>query len=92
MFYAARLPALAILTTLWALSVAMSRAAMGRHYVGDVLAGLLLGLVTNATLGKVCICPCAVQLCTSFVHMSVVGTSTPQANHQAALVKGVVGG
>ena len=69
MFYAARLPALAILTTLWALSVAMSRAAMGRHYVGDVLAGLLLGLVTNATIGKVCICPCssAVQLCISLV-------------------------
>lgn len=53
MFYSNNLPALAILTTVWALTVAGSRAAMGRHYVGDVLAGLLLGLVTTATLGKV---------------------------------------
>ena len=37
----------------WALLVAASRAAMGRHYVGDVTAGLLLGLGTTATVFKV---------------------------------------
>ena len=43
----------AVGVAVWALAVAASRAAMGRHYVGDVVAGLLLGLVTTATVFKV---------------------------------------
>ncbi len=34
---------LAVLFGLWALATAASRVAMGRHYVGDVLTGWLLG-------------------------------------------------
>lgn len=34
---------------LWALVTALSRAAMGRHYLGDVLAGLAVG-VLNLTI------------------------------------------
>jgi membrane-associated phospholipid phosphatase len=48
---------LALLFGLWALATAASRVAMGRHYVGDVLTGWLIGfaefravqLVTGAT-------------------------------------------
>lgn len=45
--------ALAAGAVLWAVVVAVSRAAMGRHYLGDVTAGLLLGLVTAATVTRV---------------------------------------
>lgn len=32
---------------------ALSRALMGRHYLGDVVAGLLVGFVTTAIVTKV---------------------------------------
>lgn len=34
----------------WAVTVAISRAIMGRHYLGDVIAGLLLGFASAALL------------------------------------------
>ena len=37
----------------WALTVAMSRCLMGRHYLSDVIAGLLVGLVTIGVITKV---------------------------------------
>ena len=37
----------------WALTTALSRAAMGRHYLSDVLAGLLLGVVTVGIVTRV---------------------------------------
>jgi hypothetical protein len=37
----------------WALTTALSRAAMGRHYLSDVLAGLLLGAVTVGIVTRV---------------------------------------
>ncbi|KAL4419816.1 hypothetical protein ABPG75_006914 [Micractinium tetrahymenae] len=39
-------PGLCACVAAWALATAFSRAAMGRHYLSDVLAGLLLGVVT----------------------------------------------
>lgn len=39
-------PGLCACVAAWALATALSRAAMGRHYLSDVLAGLLLGFVT----------------------------------------------
>ncbi|PSC70048.1 choline-phosphate cytidylyltransferase 2 [Micractinium conductrix] len=36
----------------WALATALSRAAMGRHYLSDVLAGLLLGVATVALVTR----------------------------------------
>ena len=32
---------------------ALSRALMGRHYLGDVMAGLLVGVATTAIVTKV---------------------------------------
>ncbi|KAK9792681.1 hypothetical protein WJX73_009700 [Symbiochloris irregularis] len=43
---------LVIAAAAWAVTVAVSRAAMGRHYLGDITAGLLLGLVTVAIVTK----------------------------------------
>ena len=40
----------------WALTTALSRAAMGRHYLSDVLAGLLPGAVTVGIVTRVCGC------------------------------------
>ena len=37
----------------WAVVVAFSRCMMGRHYLSDVLAGLLLGVATLAILTQV---------------------------------------
>lgn len=39
----------------WAATTALSRAAMGRHYLGDVLAGLAVGALNVALLTKVCV-------------------------------------
>ena len=38
-------PALCLIVSFWAAIVAVSRAALGRHYAGDVLAGLLVGII-----------------------------------------------
>lgn len=38
---------------MWALITALSRAAMGRHYAGDVLAGIFVGFVNVLLLTKV---------------------------------------
>ena len=45
--------AVALLAATWAIVVALSRAVMGRHYLGDVTAGLLLGIVSTAVITKV---------------------------------------
>lgn len=37
----------------WAAAVAVSRCLMGRHFLGDVLAGLLVGIMTTAVVTKV---------------------------------------
>ncbi|KAL3162311.1 hypothetical protein ABBQ32_009998 [Trebouxia sp. C0010 RCD-2024] len=39
---------LCLLVVIWGITTAASRAAMGRHYVGDVCAGIPLGLFTVA--------------------------------------------
>ena len=38
-------PPLCWMVSFWAAIVAVSRAALGRHYAGDVLAGLLVGII-----------------------------------------------
>jgi undecaprenyl-diphosphatase len=43
-------PAFAAPAAAWALGLALSRVAMGRHYLGDVVAGLLLGTAVAAAL------------------------------------------
>ena len=42
-----------ILAAIWAIFTALSRAAMGRHYIGDICAGMPLGLLTVAVVTKV---------------------------------------
>lgn len=37
----------------WALTVAFSRCVMGRHYLSDVIAGLMLGVLTVALVTQV---------------------------------------
>ncbi len=37
----------------WAVTVAFSRCVMGRHYLSDVIAGLLLGVLTVALVTQV---------------------------------------
>lgn len=44
---------LSLLAVGWAVVTAFSRATMGRHYLGDVVCGVLLGLVTTAIVTKV---------------------------------------
>ena len=44
---------LAVAICVWAAGTALSRCLMGRHYLGDVLAGALTGVATAATLSKV---------------------------------------
>ena len=41
------------LAAVWGIATAASRAAMGRHYVGDVCAGIPLGILTVAIVTKV---------------------------------------
>ncbi|DBA77739.1 TPA: hypothetical protein ACH3X2_008431 [Trebouxia sp. C0005] len=43
-----------ILATVWGVVTALSRAAMGRHYVGDICAGMPLGILTVAITTKGC--------------------------------------
>lgn len=42
-----------LLAAVWGITTAASRAAMGRHYIGDVLVGMPLGLLTVAIVTKV---------------------------------------
>ena len=93
MFFWAAQPELCLLVGLWALTVALSRAAMGRHYLGDVCAGLLLGLATSATLGKVCSpvrllqqCGPAIQAATVACPASDGGWSSGQLDQRTALL------
>ena len=44
---------LALLLAIWAPLVALARAAMGVHYLSDVLAGMLLGVVMGLLVGAV---------------------------------------
>ena len=44
---------LALLLAIWAPLVALARAAMGVHYLSDVLAGILLGVVMGLLVGVV---------------------------------------
>ena len=44
---------LAVAVCVWAAVTALSRCLMGRHYLGDVVAGAMTGLATAATLSKV---------------------------------------
>jgi undecaprenyl-diphosphatase len=44
---------LALLLAIWAPLVALARAAMGVHYLSDVLAGMLLGVVMGVLVGAV---------------------------------------
>lgn len=46
-------PWLSFLAMYWAVSTALSRAAMGRHYLADVAAGLLVGVGTVLLVSKV---------------------------------------
>jgi membrane-associated phospholipid phosphatase len=39
-----------VLLTLWGLSVSLSRVALGIHFIGDVVAGLLSGMVMGLLL------------------------------------------
>ncbi len=41
------------MAAVWAMVTALSRAAMGRHYVGDICAGMPLGILTTAITTKV---------------------------------------
>jgi presqualene diphosphate phosphatase len=41
-------------TIIWAFCTSMSRVLLGRHYVGDVIAGALIGVLVASILSKVC--------------------------------------
>ena len=41
------------MATVWGMVTALSRAAMGRHYVGDICVGMPLGILTVAITTKV---------------------------------------
>lgn len=51
--YHATNPTICAIILGWGLLTALSRAFMGRHYLGDVVAGLVLGLATTAVVTKV---------------------------------------
>lgn len=46
---------LAAALAVWAAVTALSRCLMGRHYLGDVVAGVATGVATAATMSKVCL-------------------------------------
>lgn len=47
-------PAIATAVVVWGAVVALSRCLMGRHFMGDILAGLLVGVATTAVVTQVC--------------------------------------
>ena len=51
--YGSRHPTFCALAIIWALLTGFSRAVMGRHYICDVLAGLLAGTCTTALVTQV---------------------------------------
>jgi membrane-associated phospholipid phosphatase len=44
---------LAAAAAVWGLTVALSRCVMGRHYLSDVVAGILVGVVTVGLVTQV---------------------------------------
>ena len=42
-----------VATTIWGITVAFSRALLGRHYLGDVCAGAIVGMLNTALITKV---------------------------------------
>lgn len=44
---------LAVAVLAWGLTTAISRALLGRHFLGDVVAGVLVGAATTAVVTKV---------------------------------------
>jgi membrane-associated phospholipid phosphatase len=46
--------ALVVFMVIWAFGTSMSRVLLGRHYVGDVIAGALIGVLVASLLSKVC--------------------------------------
>ena len=60
--YAARRSiALCCLACFWGAATAVSRAIMGRHYIGDICAGIPLGILTIAIVTQVCSNMCLQQ-------------------------------
>jgi membrane-associated phospholipid phosphatase len=49
----AEFPVAVVLLSFWGASTAFSRALLGRHYVGDVLAGIAIGPLITAIITKV---------------------------------------
>ena len=55
--------AICVLAAFWGATTALSRAAMGRHYVGDICAGMPLGILTVATVTQVTWFHCMLEFC-----------------------------
>lgn len=53
MWLHARHMGVALAIVVWAAGTALSRCLMGRHYLGDIIAGIVTGVATAATLSKV---------------------------------------
>ena len=53
MWLHARHMGVALAIVVWATGTALSRCLMGRHYLGDIIAGIVTGVATAATLSKV---------------------------------------
>ena len=53
MWLHARHMGVALAIVMWAAATALSRCLMGRHYLGDIIAGVVTGVATAATLSKV---------------------------------------
>ena len=69
-------PVLAQAVSAWALAVALSRCLMGRHFLGDILAGLVVGIMTAAVVTKVrpACCP---ALCSLLPRSSIADALCP---------------
>ena len=48
-------PAILVAVALWAVTTALSRVALGRHYLFDVVAGSIIGVMLAGLLSKVCV-------------------------------------